>query len=63
MISFFSCQKVFYTSPITIDRDSFGKGIAIKRNIDWLNGVWFAVPKIRVGWEYMTLRLKLSLTR
>jgi hypothetical protein len=45
------------------DLDSFGKGIARKRNIYWLNGVWFVVPKIRVGWEYMTLKSKLILTR
>jgi hypothetical protein len=49
---------MFYTSLIIIDLDSFVKGIARKRNIDWLNGVWFVVLKIWVGWEFMTLRSK-----
>jgi hypothetical protein len=49
---------VFYTSSITIDLDYFGKEIARKRNIDWLNGMLFVVPKIRVGCEYMTLKSK-----
>jgi hypothetical protein len=42
----FSCQNVYYTSSIIIVIDSFGKGIVRKRNIDWLNGVWFALLKI-----------------
>jgi hypothetical protein len=49
---------VFYTSSIIIDLDSFGKGIVRKRNIDWLKGALFADPRIRVGWEFMTLRSK-----
>ncbi|XP_073360804.1 uncharacterized protein [Aegilops tauschii subsp. strangulata] len=39
--------------------DSFGKEIASKRNIDWLNGVWFVVPKTKAGWAFMTLRLRI----
>jgi hypothetical protein len=37
---------VFYTSLIIIDLDFFGKGMARKRNISWLNGMWYADPKI-----------------
>jgi hypothetical protein len=29
-----------------------------RRNIDWLSGVWFVDPKIRVGLEFMTSRLR-----
>ena len=45
---------------ITSDQDSFGKEIARERNIDWLNGVWFAVPKTKAGWAFMTLRLRIG---
>jgi hypothetical protein len=43
-------------SSIIIDRDSFGKVIVRRRNIDWLSGVWFVDPRTRVGLEFMTLR-------
>jgi hypothetical protein len=40
---------VSYISSIIIDRDFFGKGIARKRNISWLNRVRFVGLKIKGG--------------
>jgi hypothetical protein len=49
IISFFLLPKGFYTRSIIIDLDSFDMGTMKKRNIDWLNEVWFADPRIRAG--------------
>jgi hypothetical protein len=34
---------------------SFDKGIARKNTIDWLSGLWYADPKIKGIWVFMTL--------
>lgn len=60
MISFFQLPKGVLIDWIIFDQDSFGKEIARERNIDWLNGVWFAVPKTKEGWAFMTLRLRIG---
>jgi hypothetical protein len=46
-------------SLIIIDLDSFDKVILRRRNIDRLSGVWFVDPKIKVGLEFMTSRLRI----
>jgi hypothetical protein len=57
MISFFLLQKgVLHKMDYFIGLDSFGKGIVRKRNIDWLNGMLFVVPKARAGLVFMTSR-------
>jgi hypothetical protein len=38
---------VFYTSSIIIVLGFYSKGTTRKRNIGWLNRVWFADPMIR----------------
>jgi hypothetical protein len=51
--------KESYINWITNGLDSFGKGTSRKRNIDWLKGVLFAVPKPRVGLVFMTFRSRI----
>ena len=58
-------QRVWASAQVVLmdtisDQNSFGKEIASERNIDWLNGVWFAVPKTKAGWAFMTLRLRIG---
>ena len=45
-----------YRNLVIFDQDYFGKGIAEKRNINWLDGMSFSVRKIRVDWVLMTFK-------
>jgi hypothetical protein len=54
MISFFILPKGVLHKLDYYRSRFFGKGIVRKRNIGWLNGVWFAALKIREGLGFMT---------
>jgi hypothetical protein len=58
MVSFFLLPKGVLHKLDYYRSRFFGKGTARKRNIDWLNGMWYADLKIRGGWGFMTLRSK-----
>ena len=59
MISFFQLPKGVLKSWIISDQDSFGKGIARKRNIDWLDGMLFVDQKIKEDLVSTICRLRI----
>jgi hypothetical protein len=55
IISFFLLPKESYINWTITDLGYFGKEIVRKRSIDWLNGVLFAIQKIRLSSVFTTL--------
>ena len=60
MISFFQLPKGVLHRLDYFRSRFFWQGDSERENIDWLNGVWFAVPRTKAGWAFMTLRLRIG---